>query len=182
MCHDSIMPLDDIVGIKEISQRLGVRQQTAGAWHHRGLLPEAEGTVSGAPAWRWVTIEQWARATGRIGGLAEVVTDGVMAWRLPTAEALTLPVGLVVRTLSTPFPQPLTDGRIDSHVRFLANDRCWYQLPHDSYQRAIGAKAEGPGLGTFLLGAAAVIGAAVVADQASKQNPHGEHPSSGDQH
>lgn len=43
------------MGLKEIADRLNVKQQTAAAWKHRGLLPEPEGTVSGMPAWRWST-------------------------------------------------------------------------------------------------------------------------------
>lgn len=39
-----------IVGIKEIAERLGVRQQTAAMWNWRGLLPKPEGLVSGHPA------------------------------------------------------------------------------------------------------------------------------------
>ena len=54
-----------IVGVKEIAERLGVRQQTAAVWGTRGLLPKPEGMVSGNPAWRWVTIYRWARRTGR---------------------------------------------------------------------------------------------------------------------
>jgi hypothetical protein len=172
------MPIDDIVGIKEIAERLNVRQQTAAQWRHRGILPEPEGTVSGAPAWRWVTIERWARATGRVGGVAEIVADGKTAWRLPANELVTLPVGLVVRALSHPFPQPLTDGRVDTHVRFLASDGSWYQISDDSYLRATGAKSEGPGLGTALLaGAAAVIGAIALQAAANQQNPDESTPS-----
>lgn len=175
--YDSFVPIDDIVGIKEIAERLNVRQQTAAQWRHRGILPEPEGTVSGAPAWRWVTIESWARATGRVGGVAEIVTEGKIAWRLPANEPVTLSVGLVVRALSQPFPQPLTDGRIEAHVRFLANDGWWYQLAHDSYLRATGVKGEGPGVGAALLAGAAVIGAIAVAAAASQEKPDESTPS-----
>ena len=55
----------DIVGIADIADRLVVRQQTAAAWNHRGLLPSPAGYVSGLPWWHWRTIERWAKATGR---------------------------------------------------------------------------------------------------------------------
>lgn len=55
-----------IVGVKEMAERRGVKQQTAAAWGYRGLLPPPEGTVSGYSAWRWVTIYRWARRTGRL--------------------------------------------------------------------------------------------------------------------
>lgn len=56
------------VGLPEIADRLGVKRQTADVWRHRGVLPEAEWTVGGRPAWNWSTIETWARETGRIAG------------------------------------------------------------------------------------------------------------------
>lgn len=54
------------VGIAEIAGRLDVKRQTVDQWRHRGLLPEPEWTVSGNPAWKWQTIERWARDTGRL--------------------------------------------------------------------------------------------------------------------
>ena len=61
------VPLD-VVGIKEIAIRLGVKQQTAAQWKYRKLLPDPEGYVSGAACWRWSRIESWAIDTGRMGG------------------------------------------------------------------------------------------------------------------
>lgn len=57
---------DDVVGITEIAERLGVQRKTAVMWRLRGRLPEPRWTVSGNPAWEWSTIEAWARATGRL--------------------------------------------------------------------------------------------------------------------
>jgi hypothetical protein len=54
-----------IVGIDEIAQLLGVRQQTAAIWRSRNLLPSEDGTVAGGPVWKWATIESWAMRTGR---------------------------------------------------------------------------------------------------------------------
>jgi predicted site-specific integrase-resolvase len=56
----------DPVGLSEIAQRLGVQLNTAQMWRKRGRLPEPRWTVSGAPAWEWRDVENWARATGRI--------------------------------------------------------------------------------------------------------------------
>ena len=55
----------DLVGIREIADRLGVRTQTASAWRYRGLLPEPEWEVSGRAVWRWKVIRRWADQTGR---------------------------------------------------------------------------------------------------------------------
>lgn len=54
------------VGMVEVAAKLGVRRQTVDMWHHRDLLPEPDWTVGGRPAWRWSTIETWARETGRL--------------------------------------------------------------------------------------------------------------------
>jgi hypothetical protein len=66
------LPLDvmnaDVVGEREIAGRLGVQSNTVHIWRKRGLLPPADWTVSGGPAWSWATIEKWARTTGRLGG------------------------------------------------------------------------------------------------------------------
>lgn len=56
----------DIVGVVEIAERLGVRQQTVAVWKSRGLLPEPKWVVSRNPAWDWRDIERWARNTGRM--------------------------------------------------------------------------------------------------------------------
>ena len=54
----SVLP----VGVAEISERLGVRQQTVAQWKLRGLLPAPLWQVSRQPAWNWPDIEAWARS------------------------------------------------------------------------------------------------------------------------
>lgn len=160
----------DIVGIKEIAERLGVKPQTAAAWRVRGLLPPEEGTVSGSPAWSWATIQRWAHETGRLGGIAEFVVDQTSATRVVDGEQVLVQAGVVVRKLSAPFPQPLPDGRLEERVRFLAAvDGQWYELGHEAYLRAIGAVSGGPSAGKVLAAAGAVAGLIILIDQASKQ-------------
>jgi predicted DNA-binding transcriptional regulator AlpA len=161
----------NIVGLKEIAERLGVKQQTAAAWRHRGLLPPPEGTVSGAPAWQWHTIEAWAKATGRLGGTAEFVADGIRGWRVLDWAEVAIGTGVVVSQVSAPFPQPLEGGGTAMHVRFqAASDGQWYQVAHDEYLRGTGAAGgTASKLGTALLTAAAVAGAIVVLNEAGKQ-------------
>ncbi len=55
-----------IVGEKEIAARLCVKEPTVHQWRSRGLLPDPDGWVSGAPAWHWPNIERWAWSTGRM--------------------------------------------------------------------------------------------------------------------
>lgn len=61
--------LVDVVGLVEIADRLGVKEQTARNWRTRPAagLPEPRWTVSGSPAWSWETdIYPWAVRTGRM--------------------------------------------------------------------------------------------------------------------
>lgn len=60
----SSTPIDP-VGLAEIAERLGVARKTASQWRTRGLLPDPTWTVSGAPAWDWPTVAEWAVRTGR---------------------------------------------------------------------------------------------------------------------
>lgn len=57
----------DPVGLVEIADRLGVPRRNVDRWRERGVLPDPDWTVGGRPAWDWSTIEDWARATGRLG-------------------------------------------------------------------------------------------------------------------
>ncbi len=167
----------DIVGIKEIAERLGVKPQTAATWRLRNLLPAEEGTVSGAPAWNWSTIENWARHTGRLGGVAEFIADKTPGWRVVDGVPVVIQAGVVVRKVSPPFPQPLTDGRLEPHVRFLAAvDGHWYQLARDAYLQATGAVNAGTRVGEVLLAAGAALGFIVLADQASKNQRKPPNP------
>jgi hypothetical protein len=52
--------------MREISQRLSVRQQTVAMWKLRGLMPTVRWEISGNPAWNWPDIEKWARESGRL--------------------------------------------------------------------------------------------------------------------
>ena len=159
----------DIVGLKEIAERLGKKQQTAAAWRYRGLLPPEEGTVSGAPAWSWATIERWARATGRLGAVAEFVIDRTPGWRVMDGMPVEITAGVVVRRVSDPFPHQLPDGRVQNRIRFLAAaDGQWYELPNDAYLKAVGAASDDSGLGKAILAAGAIIGAIIVVGEASK--------------
>ena len=56
----------DIVGAREIAERLGVKRETVNMWMHRALLPKPAGRASGVPVWRWPDVEDWARDTKRL--------------------------------------------------------------------------------------------------------------------
>jgi hypothetical protein len=157
----------DIVGLKELAVRLGVRQQTAAVWRYRGLLPPEEGVVSGAPCWQWGTIENWAKQTGRIGGVAEFVQDRTPGWRVIDQERVEFTPGVVVRQVSQPFPQPLTNGQVQTRVRIQAADGQWYELTHEDYKRGIGAGGNDRLAKVVLAAGAAALGIIVI-NEASK--------------
>lgn len=161
------MNADDIVGIKEIAERLGRKPQTAALWRHRGLLPPEEGTVSGAPAWHWRTIAGWAAATGRVDAVAEFVQP-TRGWRVFDGAAVVIQQGAVVRQLSPPFPQQLMDGRTEQRIRLRgAWDNQWYEVPEVAYGQGTGA-ASPDTLTKLLLGAAVLAGVIILGGEAAK--------------
>lgn len=156
-----------MVGLREIAQRLGVKPQTAAAWRVRGLLPAEEGVVSGAPCWRWSTIEAWASATGRLGGVAEFVRDQTPGWRSVDQEPVLFAAGVVVRQVSGPFPQPMTNGTVQTRVRIQAADGNWYDVTQENYKRGVGASS-GDGLAKAVLAAGAAALGIIVISEAAK--------------
>lgn len=72
---------DEIVGLRDVADRLGVKSQTAHSWRHRAKsprpsnrteyrdpFPEPDGAISNGqtPWWFWkATIVPWAKRTGR---------------------------------------------------------------------------------------------------------------------
>lgn len=54
------------VGVMEIADELGVRQDTVNKWRDRHSdFPEPRWFVSGFPAWDLADVKAWAKATGR---------------------------------------------------------------------------------------------------------------------
>lgn len=55
------------VGVLEVAEALGVRQDTVNKWRDRhGDFPEPRWYVSGFPAWNLPEVLAWARKTGRL--------------------------------------------------------------------------------------------------------------------
>ncbi len=55
----------DLVDMVTIAQRLHVARETPSEWRKRGLLPEEDLHRGDTPLWCWVSIDEWARRTGR---------------------------------------------------------------------------------------------------------------------
>lgn len=49
------------VGLHEIARRFGRTPGEVARWYATGSLPRPAWTVNNGPAWRWETIERWAR-------------------------------------------------------------------------------------------------------------------------
>lgn len=54
--------VEDLVGMMEIADRLGVQRQTVRLWRHRGVFPEPLAVVSRTPLWRWRDVDKWAKS------------------------------------------------------------------------------------------------------------------------
>ena len=55
----------DLVGLTEISDRLGVSRNTPNVWRARHQFPAPDLELAMGPLWLWHRIEEWARLTGR---------------------------------------------------------------------------------------------------------------------
>lgn len=55
-----------VVSATELALRLGVKTETVHMWRFRGLLPEPDWLLAVGPIWKWVTVERWAKETGRL--------------------------------------------------------------------------------------------------------------------
>jgi predicted DNA-binding transcriptional regulator AlpA len=67
--------LAGVVDLEEIALRLNVKRSTVDQWRMRHRLPAPEGQLGGSPVWYWATIEEWARATGRLRAEPESVEE-----------------------------------------------------------------------------------------------------------
>jgi hypothetical protein len=60
------MTRPDLVDRHLIAERLGVPIGTVDKWKRRGRLPEPDYPELKNPTWRWTTIRDWAKRTGRL--------------------------------------------------------------------------------------------------------------------
>jgi predicted DNA-binding transcriptional regulator AlpA len=58
--------VEDLVGVNEIGDLLGVSRQRADQLSRLEGFPEPIGTIAAGRIWRRADVEAWARATGRL--------------------------------------------------------------------------------------------------------------------
>jgi predicted DNA-binding transcriptional regulator AlpA len=52
-------PKDELVGVKEIAELLGIDRATVASWRHQGRLPNPDYKISGIPVWFACEIIFW---------------------------------------------------------------------------------------------------------------------------
>ncbi|MBT8166681.1 MAG: hypothetical protein KJO97_14145 [Acidimicrobiia bacterium] len=57
----------DLVGLAEISDRLGVAPATVSRWHRRSMLPDPDLRIGTLELWMWETVRQWGKQRSRFG-------------------------------------------------------------------------------------------------------------------
>lgn len=118
----------DVVGVREIAERLEVEQQTVAQWRYRGTkgraeaFPPARWSVSGLPAWSWWDdITPWAARTGRLArAFARIEAreaNGAAAGEPPDAAPVSAP---------TPASGPSCDEDFGGEGAVPAEDRPSY--------------------------------------------------------
>lgn len=56
---------EELWGLKEFAQALGVSPMLARQWKRRGKLPEPDWVISGRPVWRADRAREWLRTQRR---------------------------------------------------------------------------------------------------------------------
>ncbi|PSK96041.1 AlpA family transcriptional regulator [Murinocardiopsis flavida] len=51
--------IDDLMTVKDVAERLGVKPETVRQYKLRGDLPEPDGLAGRSPLWRAAAIEAW---------------------------------------------------------------------------------------------------------------------------
>ena len=57
--------LDDVRGVTEIGEHLGVSPRTVSQWRQRGIFPEPDLSLECGDLWAGPTVDEWAERTNR---------------------------------------------------------------------------------------------------------------------
>ena len=57
---------EELVGIPEVAARLGLSAERVRQLATLGVMPEPAGHIGRQLIWRWVDVEAWAHADGRL--------------------------------------------------------------------------------------------------------------------
>jgi len=127
--------MPEIVGTAEIADRFHVDERVVLDWAAGGLLPRPEGEVAGFPGWRWATVRDWARRTGRLGLEAEIL--GLLRqrpgrWDLPTLRRTLSEGGIFTEVAPAQLIRTLEDLLEGDLVASVAAE-CWSLSPQPMY-------------------------------------------------
>ena len=125
--------MPEIVGSADIAARFDVDEEAVLDWVQRALMPPPEGHVAGSPAWRWVTVRDWARRTGRLGleaAVLEVLRQRAGRCDLPTIHKTLAEGGIFTEVERGQLLRTLADLREGDMVASLPGDSwCLEPLP-----------------------------------------------------
>jgi len=127
--------MPEIVGEVEIAARLHIDEDAVSTWAAWGFLPPPEGRVAGFPAWRWITVQDWARRTGRLGlerAILELLRQRASGWDLRTLSGALVGAGTFTEVEPSQLTNTLEDLLEAELVAKLPGER-WSVSPHPMY-------------------------------------------------
>ena len=130
-----VASMPEIVGEVEIAARLHIDEDAVHTWAAWEFLPPPEGRVAGFPAWRWITVQNWAMRTGRMGlerAILELLRRRVGGWDLPTLHDALAEGGIFTEVEPTQLTSTLEDLLEAELVVKLPGER-WSLSPHPMY-------------------------------------------------
>lgn len=70
--------MNDLLDTKQISDMLGIKQETVRWYHKRGILPPCDHRFGRTPVWSKTTIEDWHRKRTEITEVPITFDHGVL--------------------------------------------------------------------------------------------------------
>lgn len=127
--------MTEIVGEVDIATRVHIEQSAVRDWAARDLLPAPEGQIAGFPAWRWITVRDWARRTGRLdleGAILELLRQRAGGWNLPTICDTLAEGGIFTEVAPEQVTSTLQD-LLEAELVTKLHGECWSASPDPMY-------------------------------------------------
>lgn len=130
-----VVSMPEIIGAVDIAIRFDLDEAVVLDWADRALMPPPEGYVAGSPAWRWLTVRDWATRTGRLGleaAVLEVLRQRSGHCDLPTIHNTLAEAGIFTEVEPAQLIRTLEDLQEGDMVARLPGD-CWSLSPQPMY-------------------------------------------------